>query len=523
MRPSVESGPPIPESFRTSREFSGVRWVRPVFSLTTPSRFCVSAGPRLLSSGRRRRRTRAQQKMKLYTGDCIEVIQTLDPVDSIVTDPPYGLKFMGKNWDHGVPGVAYWKECLDVLKPGGHLLAFGGTRTFHRLTCAIEDASFEIRDCIMWVYGSGFPKSLDVSKAIDKVRGETGRTLRFTRWFRSCGVLRKQATNAMIADGHISEQGTMADHFFADNEAGQPAIPTLAIWQTLRPLCIGDIPRWVDVLVKRVEEKREVLSRSKNQVGVGWTEQGLAGYKSEFNITAPATEAAKQWDGWGTALKPAWEPIIVARKPLEGTVAENVLKYGTGALNIDGCRIEIKEGDTKQATAGRRTIKWGVNEGGSSYEKGTGATYSNQGRWPANLIHDGDQLVLDLFPETKTGKTTAGTQNTTKNNYGVYSKKSLVGGGDSGSAARFFYCAKASKADRDPGNDHPTVKPTELMRYLVRLVTPPGGTVLDPFAGSGSTGKAALLEGFDFIGIDLDTKYVKIAEDRLKKLTGCRQ
>jgi site-specific DNA-methyltransferase (adenine-specific) len=300
-----------------------------------------------------------------------------ESIDAIVSDPPYGLSFMGKGWDHGVPGQDFWIEALRVAKPGAHLLAFGGTRTFHRLVVAIEDAGWEIRDCLMWVYGSGFPKSLNIG------------------------------------------------------------------------------------------------------------------------------------GGWGTALKPAYEPIIMARKPLIGTVAANVLKHGTGALNIDGCRV------------GHREERPLMRAAGMGYH-GSGAqgmvTDGGMGRWPANVLHDGSDEVTGLM----------------------------------GDAARFFYCAKASKADRDEGcdglttrkqdetrndgdpggdnprnrgadkrsNHHPTVKPTDLMRYLCRLVTPPGGTVLDPFMGSGSTGKAATLEGFGFVGCELQPEYMAIAEGRIRHAEG---
>ena len=324
----------------------------------------------------------------LHHGDCRDVMATMDAssVDAIVTDPPYGLAFMGKDWDHGVPGVEFWTEALRVAKPGAHLLAFGGTRTFHRLACAIEDAGWEIRDTIMWVYGSGFPKSHDVSKAIDKAAGA----------------------------------------------------------------------------------EREVVGQRDTKTGSNKETNWKCSSPRIMDVTAPATDAARQWSGWGTALKPAWEPIIVARKPLCGTVAENVLRHGTGGINIDGCRA--------------------------------GA------RWPANVAHDG-----------------------------VMHER------------RYFYCAKASRADRNDGcddmalrddvgvyhmrqgahaiangmattprhNHHPTVKPTELMRYLVRLVTPPGGVVLDPFCGSGSTGRGAILEGMSFIGIDLDAEYLEIARRRI--------
>ena len=332
-------------------------------------------------------------------GDCREVMAAMDAesVDSIVSDPPYGMSFMGKGWDHGVPGVEFWTEAFRVAKPGAHLLAFGGTRTYHRLACAIEDAGWEIRDCVMWVYGSGFPKSHDVSKAIDKAAG---------------------AEREVV--------GKAASWNRPDSEAGHTA--------------------------------------------------RMNASPGEYNLTAPATDAARQWSGWGTALKPAWEPIIVARKPLCGTVAENVMTHGTGGINVDGCRVGT--GGLVPGGGRSKRGKGGVYGDGEAPES---APPHDLGRWPANLIHDGSDEVLGL----------------------------------TGIAARFFYCAKASKADRDARNHHPTVKPTDLMRHLCRLVTPPDGMVLDPFMGSGSTGKAALLEGFNFTGIELNPEYVEIANRRI--------
>jgi site-specific DNA-methyltransferase (adenine-specific) len=332
---------------------------------------------------------------KLIHGDCLEKLKELPDcsVDSVVTDPPYGLSFMGKRWDHDVPSEAIWRECLRVLKPGGHLLAFAGTRTQHRMAVRIEDAGFEIRDMIAWVYGTGFPKSLDVSKAIDK--GE--------------GIWRGRA------GAQSSPNGAMSGPNYERSEKGNPV-----------------------------------------------------------------THAAVQWQGWGTALKPALEPITVARKPLgEKTVAANVLAHGTGAINVDGCRV-----GTETITQRLATVVGGKSIGAKAVgvpQKATGETTQTIGRWPANLIHDGSDETAGLL----------------------------------GEAARFFYCAKASKKDRDDGNAHPTVKPTDLMRYLCRLVTPPKGIVLDPFMGSGSTGKAAMLEGFDFIGIEREENYMGIAKARI--------
>jgi site-specific DNA-methyltransferase (adenine-specific) len=408
----------------------------------------------------------------IYTGDCLDVLKTLpaDSVDAIVTDPPYGLAFMGKRWDYDVPSEAIWRECLRVLKPGGHLLAFAGTRTQHRMAVRIEDAGFEIRDMIAWVYGSGFPKSLDVSKAIDK------------------------------ADG----------------------------------------------------AKREIVGPNRFAHLNGKENANCYGKASRPDESAPATEAARQWAGWGTALKPALEPITVARKPLIGTVAENVLAHGTGALNVDGCRVSASDGRPLIESKSEASL----HAFGSGLNGSRCAGVTTQGRWPANLIHDGSEEVVGLFPSPHgAGSARSGSSNPRAVNYNgsvpiapIKNTGNMHRFGDSGSAARFFYCAKASKRDRDEGcegmearttkafeggqiasaktpeamggerttrNHHPTVKPTDLMRYLCRLVTPPGGTVLDPFMGSGSTGKAAMLEGFDFIGIERDPEYVKIAEARI--------
>lgn len=367
----------------------------------------------------------------LLNGDCLQMLAHFadNSVDAIVTDPPYGLSFMGKRWDYDVPSVEIWAECLRVLKPGGHLLAFAGTRTQHRMAVRIEDAGFEIRDMIAWVYGSGFPKSLDVSKAIDKAAGVEG-------------------------------------------------------------------------------GKGAVVGKS------GSTRNSMAGdfAGGEYHEYLPASDAARQWQGWGTALKPALEPITVARKPLVGTVAANVLAHGTGALNIDGCRVP---GWKPQVTQG-------INSNASSFNVAKERRISgdsDEGRWPANLIHDGSDEVVALFPANAGASAPVKGTEASKASVGnVTGERERVPGAfhaDSGSAARFFYCAKASKRDRGEGNTHPTVKPTDLMAYLCRLVTPPGGVVLDPFMGSGSTGKAAMREGFRFIGCELSPEYFAIACARI--------
>ena len=389
----------------------------------------------------------------LHLGDCLEVLRTMadNSVDAVVTDPPYGLSFMGKKWDYDVPSVAIWAECLRVLKPGGHLLAFAGTRTQHRMAVRIEDAGFEIRDMIAWVYGSGFPKSLDVSKAIDKAAGAEG----------GRGPMKRGGERlARLENGKRDGEG-----------------------------------RWGD-------------------------ESGRDPY-----TYAPATPEAQQWAGWGTALKPALEPITMARKPLAGTVAANVLEHGTGGINVDGCRIG---GPIAYASGGfpertNRPEREGREEAGDRAwaRSGEGVEHREvSGRWPANLIHDGSDEVVELFPTVASGM--PGVRRKPHATCAMSGRLEITGDtetgyADSGSAARFFYTAKASRDDRDPGNTHPTVKPTELMRYLCRLVTPPGGIVLDPFMGSGSTGKAAMLEGFGFIGIEREAPSYAIAQHRISR------
>lgn len=421
-------------------------------------------------------------KYRILRGDCLDRMRELEDgsVDAIVTDPPYGLSFMNKEWDsfgtdtRQPGGEHYWvpdnpygrqkvrygwnqdksklaqsmvafqeamtpifKEALRVAKPGAHLLCFGGTRTFHRTACAIEDAGWECRDCIMWVYGSGFPKSMDVAKAIDKANGYVGE------------VIGERTVDVGMQGGHM--------------HAG-----------------------------RKQQQQQQVRALS---------------------------DQAKEWEGWGTCLKPAWEPIIVARKPLDGTVAHNVLTWGVGALNIDACRVPTEDNLNGGAYADNGTHR----DDGWRYQRGGAGEYKQpQGRFPANLVHDGSQMVLDLFPDT--GKSSGG--RTVKRSGGgnvgsgklseVSWSSDDPGFGDSGSAARFFYCAKASKKDRGDGNNHPTVKPTELMKWLVKLVTPEGGVVLDPFAGSGTTLVACKMLGRDCIGIEREPEYVEIIKRRLE-------
>jgi site-specific DNA-methyltransferase (adenine-specific) len=404
---------------------------------------------------------------KLILGNCLHKLKELEDnsVDSIVTDPPYGISFMGQKWDYDVPSVEIWKECLRVLKPGGHLLSFSGSRTYHRMAVNVEDAGFEIRDQIMWVYGSGFPKSLNVGKAIDKKLGNEREVV---------GIKNRPA----ISTNNSNDGWKRPSHY---NEDGT--------------------------------------------------------HKTTMNITVPATEEAKKWDGWGTALKPAHEPIVLARKPFRGDVASNVLEHGTGAINIDGCRVGNDE------ITVNKLEEW---TGFGQLKNPDYTSEKHTGRWPANFIHDGSEEVIDNFPNT--GSSTPSEKN---KNGGEFPEDNTIklglkeiqrtGFQDSGSAARYFYCAKANKKDRNEGceeleekpssnfgsiqeysnnpikhNHHPTVKPTELMRYLCRLITPKNGTVLDPFMGSGSTGKAAMLEGMSFIGIELSEEYLVIARNRIK-------
>jgi len=416
-------------------------------------------------------------KYILHLGNCLDSLKGMpdNSVDSIVTDPPYGISFMSKKWDYDVPSVEIWKECLRVLKPGGFLLSFSSTRTYHRMTINIEDAGFEIRDSCTWNYSSGFPKSHNISASIDKMYGHPNR--------------------------------------------GR-AIPTASSYQACD-----------------VDQDNKLTS---NPVGP---------YE-------PKTDEAKQWQGWGTALKPSQEFIAVARKPLDGTVANNILEWGTGGMNIDATRVPMSDEDYEKLSSGVERIREKGGTMGNSWKNSSDLSGANPvnpaGRWAANFIHDGSQEVLELFPDVKGSKGSG----LTKSDARSWKNKSTeginrIGYDDSGSAARFFYCPKASKKDKEEGldnfeeriqaatygdigpmegnprkpntghiqrirNHHPTVKPTELMKYLCRLVTQPSGIVLDPFMGSGSTGKAAILEGFRFIGCELDEEYLAIAEARIK-------
>ena len=460
---------------------------------------------------------------KILEGDALEMLRTLpdESVDAVITDPPYELAFMGKRWDRA--GVSFrvetWEAVIRVMKPGAHLLAFGGTRTYHRLVCAIEDAGFEIRDSIHWIYGTGFPKSLDVGKALDEMA--------FQEWLKDDpGRAKKYQEQLLQAKG--------------DTEAVEH------IRRKFR---------------KRAGLDRQIIGRKTGRSATpvedirgGRYMAGEAGAIDCSAITAPATEAAKQWEGWGTALKPGHEPIVVARKPLEGTVAQNVQKWGTGGINVDACRVA---GVKPQVTQG-------INSNPTSFAVAKERRISGDpdtGRWPPNVLLD-ESAAAEL--DRQSGITQSGAMRKQVNEYPGESRTAFLRGKsgpnnqrrDSGGASRFFpifrYEAKASRSERDAGlegfeelsggeltdrkdgsaglqspragagrtsggrNLHPTVKPVALMQWLCRLVTPPGGTVLDPFTGSGSTGIAAGREGFRFVGIDDDPRYVELATRRIE-------
>jgi SAM-dependent methyltransferase len=409
----------------------------------------------------------------LRHGDCLQVLATLPDacVDAVVTDPPYGLSFMGRKWDYDVPSIEIWAECLRVLKPGGHLLAFAGTRTQHRMAVRIEDAGFEIRDMIAWVYASGFPKSLDISKAIDKAAPRRGQFDAFAEHFdamwRISGLKRSEFVPYFPHyKNPASIMAQLSNWKLAKN------VPTKQDFLILQNLL--QLSDEFSDLIDRVEAEREVVGKQRGTQLAVAPGQGNDRSTTTLDITAPATPEAQQWQGWGTALKPALEPITMARKPIAGTVAANVLAHGTGAINVDGCRVEETKGvPASLSSAGG--LGWST--GGDMERK-----QQQNGRWPANLIHDGSDETSSLLSD----------------------------------AARFFYTPKASTAERQ-GVTHPTVKPLDLMAYLCRLITPPNGTILDPFMGSGTTIKAAMSEGFKAIGIERDPDYFAMAQQRLNE------
>lgn len=416
------------------------------------------------------------QHFKILTGDVTQQLATLPDnfFDAVLSDPPYGISFMGKAWDHGVPSAATYAELLRVLKPGAMGLHFGGTRMWHRLAVNLEDAGFELRDTVMWLYGSGFPKSHNISKAIDKNNGEAGRLVKFVEWMRTTGLKAKQINDAI-------GKADVGSHYL---RLDQPAIPTRALWGKLRPLC-REVPTWVDELVERVEAEREVVCHQAGTLLAVAPGQDNDRAQTTLAITAPATTVAKQWDGWGTALKPAWEPALLVQKPLSGTFANNALTHGCGALNIEGCRV----GDEVVTTTGPAgSDKFAGFKGGA--QAPTAYRAEHVGRFPANLILDEEA------------------------------------GAALGDAQRFFYCAKVSTKERNAGfdgkNSHPTLKPIALTEYLAKLLLVPERTdgqprrILVPFSGAGSEMIGALLAGWDEAwGIELDPDYVAIAAARI--------
>jgi DNA modification methylase len=512
--------------------------------------------------------------VSVIEGDCRNVMAGMEPesVDAIVTDPPYGISFMGKGWDHGVPGVEFWTAALRVLKPGSHLLAFGGTRTFHRLACAIEDAGFEIRDCLSWLYGSGFPKSLDVSKAIDKVAVPDA-LADFIADVRAAAKA-KGYTYRTLNDTLGGQ--AIAEHVLKPSSSNA-AWPTRDTYDGLKAaLDLGERWDWLYSDVRGAE--RPVIGDRHVPKGHAFAGPTYGGDSSSqvVDITAPATPEAERWAGWGTALKPAWEPVIVARKPLsERTVAANVLAHGTGALNIDGTRIgyasdadktaalagdAFKRKDTSDKSAWARP--WMDDPERVAQLNAESKARAQAGRWPANVILDEPAAaLLDQMSGISTSRSGNPNRRSRSDGTHTYFGAKSVGTehNDTGGASRFMYVAKASRRERNAGldgmpergrvddhnllsstfrtdprspnggyenkpappqsNHHPTVKPIALMRWLVRLVTPAGGLILDPFMGSGSTGCAAVLEGFRFVGIEQDAEYAAIAERRITHWT----
>ena len=505
-------------------------------------------------------------KYTLHHGNNKDVLKEIADcsIDSVVTDPPYEIGFMGRNWD--ASGIAnnpdMWREVLRVLKPGGHLLAFGATRTYHRMTTAIEDAGFEIRDSIHWIYGTGFPKSHDIAKGIDKRGGNGHLTEQVAAMLKQCRI----AHDLTVREADKLFCGGTSNWSWYEGRPRGTRAPTndmiekiIAVW-----------PETKDLLDQMLAAEREVVGQGKSGVAGAFGEENWASIEGlvrddVYDITANATDSAKTWDGWGSALKPAHEPIVIARKPLVGTtLAENVLLYGTGGLNIAAARIE--SGDEYHTQCNRQTgdhfsVASGKNVRDTIFAPSSG------GRFPTNVIFDTD--AADLL-DKQTGTLKSGTllpthkrDESKRDVYGSYNGYEPTqtfmaneGGGsrffkivqhDPESASPFYYCAKPSKSEKNAGlgefddvrgsteqfdsrwkdgdgderkpvtkNAHPTVKPVQLMRYLCKLVTPPGGTVLDPFCGSGTTGIAAILEGFRPVLIELTDEYIPLIKARLQ-------
>jgi site-specific DNA-methyltransferase (adenine-specific) len=486
-------------------------------------------------------------RVTLHAGDCRTVLAGLPDasIDSVVTDPPYALVsigkrfgaegaapaqvgatgayarasagFMGKQWDTGETAFAveFWAQVLRVLKPGGHVIAFGGTRSYHRLACAIEDAGFEIRDQLGWCYGSGFPKSHDVAKGIAKRRVEDIEPVRAICRFIRAGMDARALKSRDLTQHFGGCNARLIDHWAARDTDSQPSLPTYDQWTTLK-LILG--------LGDEFDREFARLNERKGERGQNWTGAAIVGevastpagfgderFNGDKTIRDIVDPLAVDWQGWGTALKPAWEPIALARKPMAGTVAANVLAHGTGALNIGGCRVEATDNTTK-ATRGAG------DRDRSQYRTGTSGKPipTDLGRWPANIVHDGSDEVVDAFPTQASGSRSAGVRTGMGFN-GADGDGGPAIVGSAGSASRFFYSAKADADDRI-GSKHPTVKPVDLMQWLCRLVTPPGGVVLDPFAGTGTTGEAAWREGLSAVLIEREAEY---QADIARRMTLC--
>lgn len=513
----------------------------------------------------------------LYHGDCVAVLAELPDasVDAVVTDPPYNLTagkrggtgaasvnlespygrsrigtgngpggFMGQSWDDyddhegGFQGwcTAWASECLRVLKPGGHLLSFGGSRTWHRLAAAVEDAGFEIRDSIAWLYGSGFPKSLDVAKAIDKQRDDSAEVRAVCRWLRARIDEHPEHTIRSIAD-QFGFHSRMVEHWAARDTDSQPSLPTREQWAVLGDLLGLDDPE-MTAEVNRLNDRKGEFGEAFNSRDVTgtvdeWTD------RTNYALTArdglrrdnAFSADAKRWEGWGTALKPSFEPIVVGRKPLAGTVATNVLQHGTGALNIEACRVgdgsdsQGPRGADEPSAARRYADRGAVTLSATPGVRGG----SESGRWPTNVVLDEHQAAA---LDEQTGVLKSGANPTRRssdkfrNAYGDFAGQTECvahRGADEGGASRFFpvfrYEAKAPTGERPSvdGVAHPTVKPLDLMRWLVRLVTPPGGLVLDPFAGSGTTAEACIHEHMRCITIEREVEYLPLIVGRLTK------
>lgn len=525
------------------------------------------------------------KEYKLYEGSMLDMLEVIEPnsIDSIITDPPYGLTsitkrfgkensaeakygkdgsfqrlskgFMGKEWDGS--GIEYnidaWQKCYEVLKPGGYLLAFGGSRTFHRIACAIEDAGFEIRDTIMWIYGSGFPKSLDISKQIDKKGGND-----YSKQFAKDLKEAREKRNLTMKYCDDKYCGGSTNWSWYEGRPNGVRVPDYATYLKI----IEEFPELEKYKDLIKEAEREVIGTTITNKTV-YQNIGGDNIAGEVDITIPKTELAKKWKGWGSALKPAYEPIIVARKPVENSIVDNVLKYGVGGINIDECRISTNDDLARCNGTDKGMFGVGNNNKNKAQQcKEQGLEYG--GRFPSNVILTYDETdfeeVCGGMPIGKKNGSISKEYKINNQVYGEYGNcHTWEAYDDEGSASRYFYCAKASKFDRDEGleelqakqlyngdgrynsfeyfvkkdeegniinaerkNIHPTVKPTNLMRYLVRLVSPKGATILDCFNGSGSTGKAVMLENKEFkkdykyIGIELTEEYLPITKARIE-------